>query len=64
MLRRGETNLQPVDTRELVDDVLELAHSELLTRRDQIERASNCPHGRPTTIRLTLRDLEKHFKRS
>ncbi|QNN21974.1 DNA mismatch repair endonuclease MutL [Planctomycetales bacterium ZRK34] len=37
---------------------------ELLARRDQIERASNCPHGRPTTVRLSLRDLEKHFKRS
>ncbi len=35
----------------------------LLARREEIERASNCPHGRPTTIRLTLRDLEKHFKR-
>ncbi|MCC7146565.1 MAG: DNA mismatch repair endonuclease MutL [Phycisphaeraceae bacterium] len=36
----------------------------LLQRRGEIERASNCPHGRPTTIRLTLRDLEKHFKRT
>ncbi|MBI1375839.1 MAG: DNA mismatch repair endonuclease MutL [Phycisphaera sp.] len=38
--------------------------AELLRRRDQIDRSSNCPHGRPTTIRLTLKDLEKHFKRS
>jgi len=38
--------------------------SELLSRRTTIERASNCPHGRPTTVRLTLRDLEKHFKRT
>jgi DNA mismatch repair protein MutL len=36
----------------------------LLAKRDQIERASNCPHGRPTTIRLSLRDLEKQFKRT
>jgi DNA mismatch repair protein MutL len=36
----------------------------LLARRDEIERSSNCPHGRPTTIRLTLRDLEKQFKRT
>ncbi len=35
----------------------------LLLRRAQVERSSNCPHGRPTTIRLTLRDLEKQFKR-
>jgi len=36
----------------------------LLSQRDEIERSSNCPHGRPTTIRLTLRELEKQFKRS
>ena len=35
----------------------------LLLRRAEVERSSNCPHGRPTTIRLTLRDLEKQFKR-
>jgi DNA mismatch repair protein MutL len=38
--------------------------SELLQRRDHIERAASCPHGRPTAIRLTLHDLEKHFKRT
>lgn len=37
---------------------------QLLAKREQIERASNCPHGRPTSVRLTLRDLEKHFKRT
>ncbi len=36
----------------------------LLAQREQVERASNCPHGRPTTIRLSLRDLEKQFKRT
>ncbi len=36
----------------------------LLARRQEIERASNCPHGRPTQIRLTLRELEKQFGRS
>ena len=36
----------------------------LLAKRDEIERGSACPHGRPTTIRLTLRDLERHFKRT
>ena len=35
----------------------------LLAKRHEIERSSNCPHGRPTTIRLTLRDLEKQFGR-
>ncbi|HAI13947.1 MAG TPA: hypothetical protein DCM28_19745 [Phycisphaerales bacterium] len=36
----------------------------LLKRRDEIERSSNCPHGRPTSIRLTLKQLEKQFMRS
>jgi len=35
----------------------------LLARRDEIERSSNCPHGRPTTIRLSFAQLEKQFKR-
>ena len=35
----------------------------LLARRQEVERSSNCPHGRPTTIRLDRRDLEKQFKR-
>jgi DNA mismatch repair ATPase MutL len=35
----------------------------LLARRDLVARSSNC-HGRPTTLRLTLRDLEKQFKRT
>ena len=36
----------------------------LLARRDLASRSSNCPHGRPTTLRLTLADLEKQFKRT
>jgi DNA mismatch repair protein MutL len=38
--------------------------AELLAQREQVERSSACPHGRPTAIRMTLRDLERHFKRS
>jgi DNA mismatch repair protein MutL len=38
--------------------------SALLAKRDQIERAGSCPHGRPTTVRLSLKDLEKQFHRS
>ncbi|MHB1157043.1 MAG: DNA mismatch repair endonuclease MutL [Phycisphaerales bacterium] len=45
------------------DAMSETELGELLKRKDQIDRASNCPHGRPTTIRLSLHDLEKHFKR-
>jgi C4-dicarboxylate-specific signal transduction histidine kinase len=33
LLKRGETRLQPIDASELVNDVLELAHAELITRR-------------------------------
>jgi len=45
----------------------QMSHDELaalLARRAEIERSSNCPHGRPTTLRLTLRDLEKQFGRT
>ena len=33
MLKRGETRLMPLDVEELVNEVLELAHAELITRR-------------------------------
>lgn len=36
---------------------------ELLRLRDTFERSSNCPHGRPTAIRLTLKELERQFGR-
>jgi DNA mismatch repair protein MutL len=36
----------------------------LLAQRHLIDRSSNCPHGRPTTLRLTLHDLERQFKRT
>jgi len=37
---------------------------ELLELRSQIERSSNCPHGRPTAIRLSVGELERQFGRS
>jgi DNA mismatch repair protein MutL len=37
---------------------------DLLRLRDVVERSSNCPHGRPTSIRLTIKELEKRFGRS
>ena len=33
LLRRGETHLQPLDATDLINEVLELAHAELITRR-------------------------------
>lgn len=35
----------------------------LLDLREGVERSSSCPHGRPTSIRLTVRELEKRFGR-
>ncbi|MFN3168226.1 MAG: DNA mismatch repair endonuclease MutL [Phycisphaeraceae bacterium] len=46
------------------DKMSETELAALLAKRDQIERSSNCPHGRPTTLRLTLKDLERQFGRS
>jgi len=36
----------------------------LLARREEADKASACPHGRPTTLKLTLADLEKQFHRT
>ena len=36
----------------------------LLARRLDCEKGSSCPHGRPTTLKLPLKDLEKQFKRT
>jgi len=35
----------------------------LLAQRDAIERSTACPHGRPTSLRLTLRELDRQFGR-
>ena len=37
---------------------------DLLAQGAQIERRGSCPHGRPTTIRISLQDLEKQFGRT
>ena len=36
----------------------------LLARAKEASKASACPHGRPTTLRMTLADLEKQFRRT
>jgi DNA mismatch repair protein MutL len=38
--------------------------SQLLEDKETLQRSSSCPHGRPTTIKFTLKDLEKQFKRT
>ncbi|MEZ6186519.1 MAG: DNA mismatch repair endonuclease MutL [Planctomycetota bacterium] len=35
----------------------------LLARRDSVERGHCCPHGRPTTLTLTLDELGRRFRR-
>jgi DNA mismatch repair protein MutL len=36
---------------------------KLMEQLDACENPSNCPHGRPTWIRLTKQELEKRFRR-
>jgi DNA mismatch repair protein MutL len=80
LLERGEAESLDLHGEELLHDVLDLMACKaavkagdpltpaevdaLLARRELVERSSNCPHGRPTTLRLSLRDLEKQFKRT
>lgn len=35
----------------------------LLSEMDSLDNPYTCPHGRPTVIRIGVRDLEKYFKR-
>jgi len=46
------------------DPLSESEISALLAQRHLIAQAGTCPHGRPTTIRLSLAELEKQFKRT
>ncbi len=36
----------------------------LVAQKHLVEKSSNCPHGRPTTLKLTVKDLERQFKRT
>src|SRR5690606_10753752 len=70
LLERGEQELLDMHDEELLHEVLDmmackaaikagdpLAPQEieaLLARRELVERSSNCPHGRPTSLRLSL----------
>jgi DNA mismatch repair protein MutL len=38
--------------------------ADLLARREDQAKVSACPHGRPTTLRVSLTELRKHFHRS
>ncbi len=69
-----------LDAERLLDEILNMAAckaaikagqklsdsemEQLLADRETAERASRCPHGRPTTIKFSTSDLEKQFKRT
>jgi DNA mismatch repair protein MutL len=80
LLERGEQELLDLHDEEMLHEIMDMMACKaaikagdsltpqeiqaLLARRDLVDRSSNCPHGRPTTLRLSLRDLEKQFKRT
>lgn len=80
LLEKGEQNEKDLHEEEMLHDILDMMACKaavkagdpltpheieaLLTRKDLVDRASNCPHGRPTTLKLSLKDLEKQFKRT
>lgn len=45
------------------DKLSETELADIIALRDTTERASSCPHGRPTTVRLTIEELERLFDR-
>ena len=69
-----------LDAERLLDEVLNMAAckaaikagqkltdseiEQLLADRENVESAGRCPHGRPTTIKFSISDLEKQFKRT
>ena len=40
------------------------AIAALLAQRELAQNSHHCPHGRPTSLRFTRHDLERHFKRA
>ena len=77
LLESKDVNL---DGERLLDEVLNMAAckaaikagqrltmseiEQLLLDKENTESASRCPHGRPTTIKFSITDLEKQFKRT
>lgn len=46
-------------------DLLRLEEIQaILEAQKRTEFSSTCPHGRPTTIKLSIAELERHFKRT
>jgi DNA mismatch repair protein MutL len=69
-----------LDAERLLDEILDMAAckaaikagqkltdveiEQLLADKETAESSTRCPHGRPTTIKFTISDLEKQFKRT
>jgi len=69
-----------LDAERLLDEILNMAAckaaikagqkltdseiEQLLADKEKAESPSRCPHGRPTTIKFSISDLEKQFKRT
>src|SRR6202012_2005150 len=80
LLERGEQELLDLHEEKLLHEILDMMACKaavkagdpltpgeiaaLLARRELIESSRNFPHGRPATLRLSLHDLEKQFKRT
>ncbi len=80
LLERAATSSIPPTSEEALRDVVDMMSckaavkagdklgegelTRLLQLRDEVERSSSCPHGRPTSVRLTLAQLEKLFHRT
>ncbi|MEL7473796.1 MAG: DNA mismatch repair endonuclease MutL [Planctomycetota bacterium] len=80
LLERAERETFDPDNEEALRDVLDMMACKaavkagdglsameidaLIDLRERVERSSSCPHGRPTSVRLTLRELERLFHRS
>ncbi len=45
------------------DSLTQTELKDLLSKRHLYDRSSRCPHGRPTTMRLSIEALEKQFGR-
>ncbi len=45
------------------DKLSETELADIIALRDTTDRAASCPHGRPTTVRLTIEELERLFDR-
>lgn len=45
------------------DKLTETELADIIALRETTDRAASCPHGRPTTVRLTIEELERLFDR-